>query len=113
MDRFKSIKTLIAVVDGDSFVAASRMLGVSESTTSRRIADLETYLGTRLVYRDAHRLLLTEPGEAFVARCRRRLAPSVTSSPIQVWLSMALVQLNESAALSMSISTSCPSPVRA
>lgn len=73
MDRFEAMRTLVAAVDGGSLSAASRNLGVPLPTVSRRISDLETHLGAQLVIRTSRRLLLTEPGRAFVATCRQVL----------------------------------------
>jgi DNA-binding transcriptional LysR family regulator len=43
-------------------------------TVSRKISDLETHLGTRLLVRTSRRLLLTEAGIGFVAASRRVMA---------------------------------------
>lgn len=73
MDRFEAMRTLVAAVDGGSLSAASRSLAVPLPTISRRISDLETHLGSRLLVRTSRRLLLTEAGEAFTAVARRLL----------------------------------------
>ena len=73
MDRFEAIQTLIAAVDGGSLSAASRSLGVPLPTVSRRVSDLEAYLGTQLLVRTSRKLVLTEAGAAFVASSRRVL----------------------------------------
>lgn len=73
MDRFEAMRTLVAAVDGGSLSAASRSLAVPLPTISRRISDLETHLGSRLMVRTSRRLTLTEAGEAFTAVARRLL----------------------------------------
>lgn len=73
MDRFEAMRTLVAAVDGGSLSAASRSLNVPLPTVSRRVADLETLLGSQLVVRTSRRLLLTEAGAAYVASARRVL----------------------------------------
>jgi DNA-binding transcriptional LysR family regulator len=73
MDRFEAMRTLVAVVDGGSLSAASRSLGMPLPTISRRVSDLETHLGSRLLVRTSRKLVLTEAGEAFTAVARRLL----------------------------------------
>lgn len=73
MDRFEAMRTLVAAVEGGSLSAASRSLGVPLPTISRRISDLETHLGSRLLVRTSRKLVLTEAGEAFTAVARRLL----------------------------------------
>ena len=73
MDRFESMSVLIAVVDAGSLSAASRRLRMPLATVSRKIADLESHLGTRLLTRTTRQLSLTETGESYVAACRRIL----------------------------------------
>ncbi|MFG1427955.1 LysR family transcriptional regulator [Roseixanthobacter glucoisosaccharinicivorans] len=73
MDRFEAMRTLLAAVDGGSLSAASRSLNVPLPTVSRRVSDLETFLGSQLVVRTSRKLLLTEAGTAYVASARRVL----------------------------------------
>lgn len=73
MDRFESISVLIAVVDAGSLSAASRRLNMPLATVSRKVADLESHLNTRLLTRTTRQLTLTEAGESYVAACRRIL----------------------------------------
>jgi len=73
MDRFEAMRTLVAAVDGGSLSAASRSLNVPLPTVSRRVSDLETFLGSQLVVRTSRKLLLTEAGTAYVASARRVL----------------------------------------
>ena len=51
MDRLDAMATFLAVVDTGSFSAASRKLRVPVTTVSRRVADLETHLRTKLLQR--------------------------------------------------------------
>jgi DNA-binding transcriptional LysR family regulator len=73
MDRFEAMRTLVAAVDGGSLSAASRTLKVPLPTVSRRVSDLEAFLGSQLLIRTSRKLLLTEAGTAFVASARRVL----------------------------------------
>jgi DNA-binding transcriptional LysR family regulator len=51
-----------------SFSAAAREVGLSQSQTSRAIADLEADLGTRLLSRTTRAVVPTEAGTEFLAR---------------------------------------------
>lgn len=73
MDRFEAMRTLIAAVDGGSLSAAARSLNLPLPTVSRRVSDLESFLGSQLVVRTSRKLLLTEAGTAYVASARRVL----------------------------------------
>lgn len=57
------------VVDRGSFVAAARALGVPKSRLSRRVAELESRLGMRLLQRTTRRLSLTAAGETYHRHC--------------------------------------------
>jgi DNA-binding transcriptional LysR family regulator len=57
------------VVDSGSFAAAARVLGMPQSTLSRRVADLELTLGVRLLERTTRKLALTKIGETYHAHC--------------------------------------------
>lgn len=57
------------VVDQGGFAAAARKLGMPKSTLSRRLAELETQLGVRLLHRTTRKLSLTPAGEAYYRHC--------------------------------------------
>jgi DNA-binding transcriptional LysR family regulator len=57
------------VVDQGGFAAAARSLGLPKSRLSRRVAELETRLGVRLLQRTTRRLSLTEAGEQYHRHC--------------------------------------------
>jgi DNA-binding transcriptional LysR family regulator len=71
MDRLDAMTSLLAVVDTGSFSAASRKLRVPVTTVSRRVAELETHLRTRLLQRTTRKVTLTDAGAPYVAVCRR------------------------------------------
>ena len=50
------------VVQAGSFIAASRALGIPKSTVSRKVAELEERLETRLLQRTSRKLSLTDAG---------------------------------------------------
>src|SRR3954470_5981761 len=53
------------VVDRGGFASAGRALNVPKSKLSRRVAELETRLGVRLLQRTTRKLSLTEAGELY------------------------------------------------
>ncbi len=57
------------VVDNGGFAAAGRVLGLPKSRLSRRVAELETRLGVRLLQRTTRKLSLTAVGEQFHRHC--------------------------------------------
>jgi DNA-binding transcriptional LysR family regulator len=57
------------VVDRGGFAAAGRALNLPKSRLSRRIADLETRLGVRLLHRTTRKLSLTPAGEIYHRHC--------------------------------------------
>jgi DNA-binding transcriptional LysR family regulator len=74
MDRLAGMAAFAAVVEAGSFARAAERRGVSTSTLSRLVADLESHLGARLLNRTTRRLSLTEGGQAFYERVLQVLA---------------------------------------
>ena len=62
---------LVAAVDTGSLSAASRKLRIPLATVSRRVAELESHLKTRLLNRGNRKVVLTDAGRGYVASCRR------------------------------------------
>ncbi len=62
-----------AIVDAGSLSAAGRHLDVPLATVSRKLADLESHLGTRLITRSTRRLDLTDAGRDYLEACRQIL----------------------------------------
>jgi DNA-binding transcriptional LysR family regulator len=73
MDRFGAMTILLKVAEMGSFSAAAKRLDVPLATVSRRIAELETHLKTRILNRSSRRLSLTEAGRLFVEASKRIL----------------------------------------
>ncbi len=74
MGKFADIETLVAVVESGTFNAAGERLGVAKSVVSRRISQLESRLGSRLLHRTTRRLTLTDAGRNFYHRALQILA---------------------------------------
>jgi DNA-binding transcriptional LysR family regulator len=73
MDRLEAMAMLVAAVETGSLSAAGRKLGVPLPTLSRKVAELEAHLNTRLLIRSTRRLSLTDAGETYLASARRIL----------------------------------------
>jgi len=73
VNRLEAMAILVAVVDAGSLSAAARHLGMPLATVSRKVAELESHLHTRLLHRTTRQLSLTEAGSSYVAFCRRVL----------------------------------------
>ncbi|HTN49830.1 MAG TPA: LysR family transcriptional regulator [Burkholderiaceae bacterium] len=74
MDRWLAMDAFVRVVESGSFVAAAERLGLSTSSLSRLVAELEQHLGARLLNRTTRRLSLTESGQSYYERCVTLLA---------------------------------------
>lgn len=57
------------VAERGGFAAAGRALGMPKSRLSRRVAELESRLGVRLLQRTTRKLSLTEVGEIYLRHC--------------------------------------------
>ncbi|OGB29924.1 MAG: LysR family transcriptional regulator [Burkholderiales bacterium RIFCSPLOWO2_12_FULL_61_40] len=57
------------VVERGGFAAAGRHLGIPKSKLSRRVAELETRLGVRLLQRTTRKLSLTDVGAVYLRHC--------------------------------------------
>src|SRR3546814_15965523 len=63
-----------AVVDHGGFAAAERALGIPKSRLSRRISQLETELGVRLLQRSTRRFAVTDVGQGVYRQAQSMLA---------------------------------------
>jgi DNA-binding transcriptional LysR family regulator len=73
MDRLDSMSILVMVAEAGSLSAAARRLDTPLTTVSRKISNLEFYLGTQLLTRASRRITLTDAGKSYVAACKRIL----------------------------------------
>ena len=73
MDRLAAMAVFVEAVDQGSLSAAGRRLGLPLATVSRRLSELETHIGTRLLVRSTRQLALTDAGQAYLGACRRIL----------------------------------------
>lgn len=61
----------VKVVEQGSFTAAARLLGQPKTTVSRKVQELESRLGARLLHRTTRSLGLTEAGTVYYEHCKR------------------------------------------
>ena len=73
MDRLAAMAVFVEAVDQGSLSAAGRRLGLPLATVSRRLSELESHIGTRLLVRSTRQLALTDAGQAYLGACRRIL----------------------------------------
>lgn len=73
-DRLAAFETFVRVVEAQSFTAAARTLGSSQSRVSKAIALLEARLGARLIARTTRHLALTPAGTELYLKARAILA---------------------------------------
>ncbi len=65
MNPFEEMRNFIRVVEAGSISKAAEQLGMAKSGVSRRLVDLESRLGVRLLNRTTRRSSLTEAGQAY------------------------------------------------
>lgn len=68
-----AMRVFVAVVDGASQSAAATKLDLSRPVVSRYLAELEEWVGARLLHRTTRRLSLTTAGSEVLPRCRQML----------------------------------------
>jgi DNA-binding transcriptional LysR family regulator len=73
MDRLASMETFVRVVETGSFSGAARQLRVGQPAVSKSVAQLEDYLGVKLLTRSTRGLTPTEAGLGYLERARRAL----------------------------------------
>lgn len=74
LDRLHAMGVFVRVAERGSFRRAAEDLRISNAAASTLVQALERHLGVRLLARTTRRLVLTEEGEIFLARCRQVLA---------------------------------------
>ena len=73
MDRLTAMKVFVSVVDLGSQSAAADHLDLSRPVVSRYLAELEDWVGARLMQRTTRKLSLTAAGLETLPRCRQML----------------------------------------
>jgi DNA-binding transcriptional LysR family regulator len=68
------MELFVAVAKAKGFRRAADVLGMPNSTLSRRISELEQMVGVRLFHRSTRKVELTEAGQAYYRRCESIVA---------------------------------------
>jgi DNA-binding transcriptional LysR family regulator len=71
MDRLSNIIAFVTVAETHNFAEAAKRLNIANSVVSKRIKDLEAYLGTRLLQRTTRHVQLTDAGYLYFDHARR------------------------------------------
>ena len=83
MDKFEAMNAFAKVVATRSFAEAGRRLGLTRSSVSKAVMELERTLGARLLDRTTRRVAPTEAGLAYYERCIAILA-QVEETELQI-----------------------------
>jgi DNA-binding transcriptional LysR family regulator len=70
LDRLLAMRQFATVVETGNFSAAARRLGMGQPAVSKALANLEDYLGVRLLVRTTRAQHLTDAGQRFYERIR-------------------------------------------
>jgi len=87
MQDLNDLAYFAKVVEAGGFAAAGRLLGIPKSRLSRRIAELETRLGARLLQRTTRTLTLTTLGERYLVHCQALLREAESAAETAASLS--------------------------
>jgi DNA-binding transcriptional LysR family regulator len=79
------VQAFVAVAEHASFQRAAASLHITQAALSRRLQNLEAFLGVKLVERTTRSVALTQTGRDFLPRARRLMAE----------LSAALTEIRE------------------
>src|SRR5205809_7618601 len=71
MEDINDLLIFVGLAREASLTKASRALGLPKSTISRRLANLEERIGSRLINRTTRSQALTELGQAYLEYCER------------------------------------------
>lgn len=73
MQNLNDYYYFVQVVKFQGYTKASEALGITKSKLSRRISELETRLGVRLIQRNTRKFTVTEIGQQFYLHCLKIL----------------------------------------
>lgn len=68
MDRLETMAMFVRVVESGSFSSVAKDLKTTQPTVSKHVADLENWLGAKLLNRSTRNLALTEVGKEYYQR---------------------------------------------
>ena len=73
------VQALVAIAEYQAFHRAADALNITQTALSRRLQNLESFLGVRLVERTTRSVALTRLGENFLPQARRLLTDLVAA----------------------------------
>lgn len=76
MDRITAMRVFLEVASSGSFSASADKLDMSRAMVTRYVAEMESWLGTRLLQRTTRSVTLTDAGENCLRRSQQMLALS-------------------------------------
>ncbi|OEF28605.1 LysR substrate-binding domain-containing protein [Vibrio rumoiensis] len=68
--NWQGVSEFVAVAETGSFTLAAKQLAISTAQVSRQVNQLETRLGTQLLYRTTRQVNLTDIGKEYFQHCR-------------------------------------------
>lgn len=74
MNRIEAMNVFARVAELGSFSAAALQLGIARSMVTRQVANLEKFLGAKLLVRTTRHVSLTSAGQAYLEKCREILS---------------------------------------
>jgi DNA-binding transcriptional LysR family regulator len=73
MDKLANMQAFRAVAETGGFAQSARKLNLATSVVSKRVKDLEDYLGAQLFQRTTRKVTLTDTGQAYLTHTQRIL----------------------------------------
>jgi DNA-binding transcriptional LysR family regulator len=73
MDRIIAAQVFLTIAEKGSLTATSDKLRMSRAMVTRYLAEMESWVGARLINRTTRKLILTGAGEEAITRCRQLL----------------------------------------
>ena len=70
MDRYHVMQVYVRVVETGSFSKAALVLGTTQPTATKAVAEAERHLGARLLHRSTRGVTPTEVGSLYYERCK-------------------------------------------
>jgi DNA-binding transcriptional LysR family regulator len=70
MDVLSAMGVFVRVVDLKSFSLAAAEMGISSSSVSKQVSQLEQHIGAKLLQRTTRRLFVTDVGAAYYEKCQ-------------------------------------------
>lgn len=71
MNQLQCMRVFVEVVEKNSFGHAAHALRMATASVSVQVKNLESHLGTRLLYRTTRSITLTEEGARYYRHCKR------------------------------------------